>query len=165
LGEEVEDSQESIDLLESIHSPRTLQEMRDFWANQHVESSHRIKPLPRETFGINKGVQREINPSTLFSPNTSTRELNMELLPKELHQLRERWRVSSPLKPYMCFDKDIHRQYIYLLEECKALHFSILPNLCLLVSWLVMFILVPVFWDQIQVEFLLLFFSFLQILL
>lgn len=89
MGEEVEDSQESIDLLESIHSPRTLQEMRDFWANQHVESSHRIKPLPRGTFGINKGVQREINPSTLFSPNTSTRELNMELLPKELHQLRE----------------------------------------------------------------------------
>lgn len=28
-----------------------------------------------------------------------------------------------------------------------------------------MFVLVPVFWDQIQVEFLLLFFSFFQILL
>jgi hypothetical protein len=123
----------------------------------HIESS----PFQGEPLALT----REYNPSTLLSPNTSTRELNMELLPKELHQLRERWRVSSPLKPYMCFDKDIHRQYIYLLEECKALHFSILPNLCLLVSWLVMFILVPVFWDQIQVEFLLLFFSFLQILL
>jgi hypothetical protein len=72
-----------------------------------VEPSHRIRRLPRGTFGIIKGVQQEIN--NPLSPNTSTRELNMELLPKELHQLRERWRVSSPLKQYMWFDKDLHR--------------------------------------------------------
>jgi hypothetical protein len=44
-----------------------------------------------------------------LSPNTSTRKLNTELLPKELHQLRERWRVSSPHKLCMWFDKDLHR--------------------------------------------------------
>jgi hypothetical protein len=107
--EEVEDSQESIELLEDIHLPRTLQEMQDFWVNQHVESSHRIRPLPTRTFGTNKGVQQEINPSNPLSPNTSTGEFNTELLPEELHQLRERWRVSSPLKQYMRFDKDLRR--------------------------------------------------------
>jgi hypothetical protein len=82
--------------------------MQEFWVNQHAESSHRIRPLPTGTFGTNKGVQQEINPSNPLTPNTSTWELNMELLLEELHQLRERCRVSSPLKQYMRFDKDLH---------------------------------------------------------
>jgi len=100
--------------------------MQDFWVNQHAESSHRTRPLPKAISTIAKGVSWEIDPTSPFSPNTSTRELDMELTPKELHQLRERWRVISPLKQYMPFDKDFHWLHILFLEERKGLGFK--PN-------------------------------------
>ncbi len=74
--------------------------------------------LPREYH------ERSINPSSPFSPNTSTRELDMKLTPQELHQLHERWRVTSPLKQYMQFGKDFHWLHILFLQECKGLGFK-----------------------------------------
>jgi hypothetical protein len=60
--------------------------MQDFWVNQHAESSHRTRPLPKVISTISKGVSWEINPSSPFSPTTSTREVRYET---------KTWRIAS----------------------------------------------------------------------
>jgi len=94
-------SQALLNLQKELQSPRSLFEMCDFWVNQHAQSTHMIIFLPYGNLHPTRGGKGE--DTSQLHPQSQNRihDPNLEATPKELCQLYNKWRISSPLRQYV----------------------------------------------------------------